>query len=151
MKKTVCWVGMGFLFVMMTMISCAPIQKTIIATSNLPLIKGTYEGWADFGIGQSRPVLTQVRISNDTVPIQGSITFNNVPEKVAAAIPADTKTAGNDITVLFTDGKISNQGTLIAQSGKDFFELTYYGGEKPKIEGWFYYWALKGTFSVTKK
>ena len=105
----------------------------------------------DFGIGQYRPVLTQVQISNDTVPIQGSITLNNVPELVAAVIPADSKTAGNNVTIGFTDGKISNHGTLIAQSGKDFFELTYYGGDKPKMEGWFYYWALKGTFSVTKK
>ena len=150
-QKSICLVGIGLLFISMALVSCAPVQKTIVTTSNLSTLKGTWEGWTDFGIGQGRPVLTWVEIVNDTAPVQGKITLNNLPGNLASIFPAEAKTAGNNVTVEFTNGILSNHGTLIAQSGKNFLELTYFAGEKPKIQGWFYYWALKGTLEVTKK
>ena len=72
-------------------------------------------------------------------------------QPLATIFPADAKTADNSVTVSFGNAGISNHGTLIAQSGKDELELTYYGGASPKIQGWFYYWATKGTFEVSKK
>ena len=127
------------------------VKRTVITNSNLSSLKGTWEGWTSFGIGQFRPVLTWVEIVNGSVPIQGKITFNHLPEPVALVFPADAKSADNTITVDFNNGMISNQGTIIDQSGKNIFELTHYDGKKPKLEGWFYYWSVKGTFSVTKK
>ncbi len=151
MKRTTCLAGIRLLLVSVTLLSCAPAQKTIVTTSNLSTLKGTWEGWTDFGLGQAPPVLTYLEIINDSPPIQGKITLNQLPGPVALVIPADAKTADNSLIIDFKNGKISNQGTIIAQSGQNFVELTYFGGGKPKLEGWFYYWALKGTLTVTKK
>ena len=130
---------------------CAPMQKTVITDTNLSVLKGTWEGWTTIGIGGGKGVLTRLVIRNDTVPVQGSVTFNNLPSDLALNIPADHKTAGNDVTVNFSEGKISPAGTIVAQSGKNSLELTYFEGEKPKIKGQFWYWAMKGTFDVTRK
>lgn len=151
MKKSICLVGIGLLFISMALAGCAPVQKTIITTRDLPVLKGRWQGWTNFGIEQTAGVLTQLEITTDTGPIRGKVTFNNLPSALAAIIPAENKTVGNDVTVDFGEGKISNHGTVIAQSGQNILELTYFAGEKPKIQGWFYYWALKGTLEVTKK
>ena len=151
MKRTICLTGIGLLLVSVALVSCAPAQKTVISNSNLPTLKGAWEGWTDFGLGQAPAVLTYLEIINDSPPIQGKITLNQLPGPVALVVPADAKTADNSLIIDFKNGKISNQGTIIAQSGQNFVELTYYGGGKPKLEGWFYYWALKGTLSVTKR
>ena len=151
MKKTFGLSWMGYLLISIALAGCTSVEKTVITASNLPSIQGTYEGWTEFGIGQYRPVMTQVHISNNTVPIQGRVTFNNLPEDLARVIPADQKTAGNNVTINFSDGKISQNGTVISQIGQNTLELTYFEGEKPKIRGWFYYWMFKGSFEVTKK
>ena len=105
----------------------------------------------NFGIGSGQGFMCYLDIANDTPPIQGKITFVQLPEPLAMIFPADAKTADNSVTVNFRNAEISNNGTLIAQSGKDELELTYYGGARQKIQGWFYYWATKGTFEVSKK
>ena len=151
MRRSMCTVVFGLMVVSLVWISCASTPKTIVTTSNLSVLKGVWEGWTEFGIGQGKPVLTQVEIVNDTVPITTKITLNNLPSEVARIFPAEAKTAGNDVTFQFSDGKISDQGTLIARSGKDVLELTYFSGKKPKIQGWFYYWVTKGTFEAYKK
>ncbi len=154
MKRTICWIGIGLFLASLALAGCAstpPVKATVITNSNLSSLKGRWEGWTSFGIGQSRPVLTWVEIINSSVPLQGKITFNQLPETVASAFPADNKTADNSITINLNNGRISDKGTIIDQNGKNIVELTYYDDEKPKLEGWFYYWTAKGTFSVTKK
>jgi hypothetical protein len=151
MKKTICLMGMGLVLVSMVMMSCAPVQKTIITKSNLSTLKGTWEGWTTFSSIPSGPVRTTLEITNDIVPVQGRITLNNLPDGVASVFPADAKTAGGDVTIDFKNGLISDQGTLIGQSGQNFLELTYYAGEKPKFGGWFYYYGTRGTVELTKK
>jgi hypothetical protein len=151
MARSICAAGIGLVVVSLLLASCASAPRTMVTTSSLPALKGTWEGWTDFGIGQGKPVLTQVTIVNDTVPITTKITLFNLPSEVARVFPAEAKTAGNDVTFEFTGGKITNQGTLIAQSGKDILEITYFAGKKPKIQGWFYYWVTKGTFETYKK
>jgi len=44
MKKTICLVGIGLFFVSMVLLSCAPLQKTVITKDNLSTLKGTWEG-----------------------------------------------------------------------------------------------------------
>jgi hypothetical protein len=151
MKKMIGLMGMGLLLVSMVWVSCAPMQKTVVTKSNLPTLKGNWQGWTTFSSIPSRPVLTTMQITNDTVPVQGNITLNNLPDNVALAFPADTKTAGGNITIDFKNGMISDQGTLIGQSGQNFLELTFYAGEKPKFDGWFYYYGARGTVELTKK
>ena len=151
MRKSICLVGIGSLFVSLVLIGCASAPKTLVTTSNLPALRGTWQGWTSFGIGKSRPVLTWVEIVGDTVPVTARITLNNVPDPVALIFPAEVKTAGNNVTFQFTDGVINNQGALFFQNGKNVLEITYFAGEKPKIEGWFYYWTVKGTFDANRK
>ena len=149
MKKIMVLVGVSLFLV--SMVSCAPMQKTMVTKSNLSALKGNWQGWTTFSSIQSTPVLTYLQITNDSVPVQGNITLNNLPDAVAAVFPADAKTAGNNVTIDFSNGKITDQGTLIGRSGENFLELTYYAGEKPKFSGWFYYYGFKGTVEFTKK
>ncbi|HVP79012.1 MAG TPA: hypothetical protein VMV04_14085 [Thermodesulfobacteriota bacterium] len=151
MKRAICLAGMGLLLVSMVLVSCAPMQKTVLTKSNLPTLKGNWQGWTTFSSLPSAPVLTYLQIANDTVPVQGNITLNNLPDNVALAFPADAKTAGGNVTINFSNGMITDQGTLIGQTGQNFLELTYYAGEKPKFNGWFYYYGAKGTVEFTKK
>ena len=151
MKKAICLMGLRLLLVSMLLVSCAPVQKTMVTKSNLPSLKGTWQGWTTFSSVQSNPILTTLEITNDTVPVQGRITLENLPRAVASIFPADAKTAGNDVTIDFKNGMISDQGTLIGQTGQNFIELTLSVGEKMKMNGWFYYYAAKGTVELTKK
>ncbi len=121
----------------------------------MPSLKGNWQGWTTFSSVQSASVLTTLQITNDTVPVEGNITLIKLPDRVAFAFPADSKMAGGNVTIGFNNGRITDQGTLISQSkstgGRDFIELTYYAGEKPKLSGSFYYYYSKGTVEFTKK
>ena len=152
MKKMICLVGMGFLFVSMVFMGCASLQlqKTAITKSNLSTLKGTWSGWTTFRSFSSNPVLTSMEIDNDTVPIKGKITLQNLPQAVAARFPADAKT-GNSVIIQFANAHVSDQGTLIGTAGQNFLELTLLLGEKTKMDGWFYYYGGKGTVTLTKK
>jgi len=96
-------------------------------------------------------VLTTLEISNDTIPLQGKITLSNLPQGVASLFPVESLSAGNQAAIGFQNGKISDQGTIIGQSGENFLELTYFATEKPKFDGWFYYFGARGTLTVTKQ
>ena len=151
MKKTIYLLGVSLLLVSMVMASCASAPKTIITNSNLPALKGNWQGWTTFSSLQSTPVLTYLEITNDTVPVQGKMTLSSLPDRVALAFPADSKTAGGDVTINFNNGTITDQGTLKGNSGQNFLEFTYYAGEKQKLNGWFYYYGTNGTVELTKK
>ncbi len=149
MKKLICLVSSGVLLVSIVFVSCAPVRKTIITKGNLFTLKGKWEGWTTFGSFQANPVLTTMEIDNDIVPLKGKINLINVPDKIAATFPGVALPAGNNITIVFANGEISDQGTLIGQSGKNFLELTLSAGGK--MSGWFYYYGSKGTIELTKK
>ena len=151
MRKLICLVGTGLLLVSMAFVSCAPVQKTVITKDNLSTLKGKWEGWTIFSSFQANPVLTTMEIDNDTVPVKGKINLINVSDKIAATFPGVALPAGNNITIDFANGEISDQGTLIGQTGKNFLELTLSAGEKMKMNGWFYYYGSKGTVELTKK
>jgi len=150
-KKVICLFGIGLLFVSMVMIGCATVQKTIITKSNLPTLIGKWEGWTTFGSVETLSVMTTLEIYNDTIPVQGKITLIHLPDSVAFAFPADAKTAGDNAIINFPNGMISDQGTLISQSGQDFLEFTLFVGEKIKMNGRFYYYGFRGTMHLTKK
>jgi hypothetical protein len=151
MRNRLSLAGIGLLFVSVVGMACAPVQKTIITKSDLPTLKGTWSGWTIFSSAQNNPVLTTLEINNDTVPLQGRITLSNLPQGVASLFPVESLSAGNQVAIHFRNGKISDQGTIIGQSGENFLELTYSAGEKPKFDGWFYYFGARGTLTVTKQ
>jgi hypothetical protein len=153
MKKMICFFGIGLLFVSMVLVGCASLQlrKTALSENNLSTLKGTWSGWTTFKSFSTNPVLTSMEIDNDTVPVKGKITLNNLPAGVAARFPADAKTAGNSVIIQFVNAHVSDQGTLIGTTGQNFLELTLFTGEKTKMDGWFYYYGGKGTVTLTKK
>ncbi len=151
MKKVICLVGLGLLLVSISVLSCAPVQKTVITKDNLPALKGKWEGWTIFSSFQASPVLTTMEIDNNTVPIKGKINLFNLPQKIADNFPGVPLSAGNNIVIDFANGEISDQGTLIGQTGKNFLELTLLAGAKMKMNGWFYYYGSKGTVELTQK
>jgi hypothetical protein len=154
MRKLICLVGIGSLFVSMVLIGCASMttgQKTVITQSNLSILKGTWQGWTTFSSYLDKPVQTTVEINNDAVPLKGRITLTNLPDRAAALFPADAKTAGNNVIINFNNGRISDQGTLIGTTGENFLELTLYSGEKMRMIGWFYYYGARGTMELNKK
>jgi hypothetical protein len=151
MKRAFCLAAMGLVLISMVLMSCAPAQKTIISNSDLSSLVGRWEGWVNFGMGGGAGFMCNLVISNATPPIQGSVTFVQLPNQLAMVFPADAKSADNSVTIDFKNATLSNNGTLVAKSGENTLELTYFGGASPKIQGWFYYWATKGNFEVTKK
>jgi len=78
---------MGLLFVSMALLSCTP-AKTVITQSNLPTLRGTWEGWTTFSSFQANPVLTKFEIYNTTIPLVGMITLYNIPQGIANVMPA---------------------------------------------------------------
>ena len=153
MKKAMGLVGFGLLLVLVGLLSCAqvPVEKTIVTEGNLSALKGTWSGWTSFKGLASSSVLTNLEISNDTVPIQGTITLYNLPQGVANLFPNESLSLGNNFTLDFKNGLISDKGTIIAESGKNSLELAYYAGEKPRVDGWFLYYSANGTMTLTKK
>ena len=151
MKKRICLVGVGLLLVSVALLACAPVQKTMITKNNLSLVKGTWQGWTTFSTVSAAPVLTTMKITNDTVPLTGSIILTNVPQQVANILPSAALPAGNNVTIDFANGEISSDGTLVNHGGKNFIDLSFFAGEKPKLSGWFYYYGAKGTMELTKK
>lgn len=153
MKKLICLVGIGPLFLWMVLLSCAsmPGPKTAITTSNVSLLQGKWSGWTTFMSFQDSPVITTLEFTNATVPLQGSITINfGTHDAVASKFPADAKRAGNLSIIEFNNGMISDQGTVIVRTGQDFLELTLHSGEKMKMKGLFYYYGSRGRVEFTK-
>jgi len=96
-------------------------------------------------------VLTNLEINNTTLPLAGTITLYNIPQEIANIMPSSALPAGNNVTINFKNGEITNQGNIIGHTGQNFLELTLYAGEKMKMSGWFYYYGIKGTMDLTKK
>ena len=151
MRKRIFLVGIGLLLVSVALLSCAPMQKTVITKNNLSILKGSWQGWTSFSTVQATPVLTSMEINNDTVPLMGKMVLFNLPQQIANILPGAALPAGNNVTIDFASGEISSEGTLVNHGGKNFIDLTLYAGEKPKLSGWFYYYGVKGTMELTKK
>ncbi len=151
MKKRIFLVGTGLLLVSVALLSCAPVQKTMITKNNLSILRGSWQGWTSFSTVSATPVLTSMDINNDTVPLMGKMVLFNLPQPIANIFPGAALPAGNNVTIDFANGEISSEGTFVNHGGKNFIELTLFAGEKPKLNGWFYYYGVKGTMELTKK
>ena len=152
MKKNGCFMSLVMLLVWMLLAACAPMQKTVITNSNLPALKGKWSGWMIFSGYQGNSLMTTLEIFNDKVPIEGRIIINDFP---AAArnmfgIPLKDVMADNSIILKFNDAKITDEGTLRGTNGQNFCELTYYAGEKQRLDGRFYFNGAAGTSEFTK-
>ncbi len=142
------------LFISIALAGCAsmaPPQKTIITKDNLSALKGTWSGTSSFSSASTHPIPTNLEFTNDTIPMQGTINLYGLPGVLVDLFPSESLSMGGNFTLHFKNGHISDKGTLLGTSGQNFLELTYYAGEKPRIDGWFYYYGANGTMSLTKK
>ena len=113
-----------------------------IAQKDLAALKGTWQGTATGGGGGTCNVT--IEIMNDTEPLQGKMTFTNIPAKVKTdwALTEPHVTESND-------GKITSAGTIMFTGPTGFFEITKIAGNK--LSGWGYSMGFKGDVSATKK
>jgi hypothetical protein len=153
MKKMGCFMWMILLLVWMLLAACAPMQKTVITNSNLPTLKGTWSGWTTFRGYQGNSLMTTLEIFNDNVPIEGRIIIHHFPAAArnTFGIPLKDVMADNSIILKFNDAKITDDGTLLGTNGQNYLELTYYEGEKQKLDGPFYFYGAAGTTEFTRR
>ena len=148
MKKTLCLVAILLLLVGVILSERAIAQpKTNLTKDNLTLLEGTWEGSADFAVGVSvRLVLV---INNNSLPLEGKISFLNIPVGRADLFPG--RFSGSTYEGNFDNGTITNKGDLIITGqGGNFGEFSLSKDQK-KLTGWFYLWGARGTMTLKKK
>ncbi len=110
--------------------ACATVPIKPIASSDLPDLKGKWEGTREIVLNFLRTFsYAQLEIFNDTLPLKGKLTLY-IPEYT-----------GNEVrTYPFEDGQVDQTGKLIINLPEDNrMELSFYSGEAKK--------TLYGSFS----
>ena len=128
------------LLVSIVFVGYAEMQKIAISKDNLADLKGKWVGSRSGRTGTS--LNTDLEISNDSLPVEGKITFYDVqrPGKARTTETTDFK------------GKINDQGNLFFKGPNNEVELSLYKDDgKMKLEGNFYWFGSKGTMSFKKK
>jgi len=125
----------------MVLVSYAEMQKIALSESNLADLKGKWVG--SRSTAKRVGINTDLEIFNDSLPVQGKLTFYNV-----------TKPGGKSDTTEIRDfkGKINDQGNLFFKGPNNEVELSLYkDGDKMKLEGNFYWFGSSGTMSFKKE
>jgi hypothetical protein len=143
MRKIIC---LAVVVLMIALVGCAG-QKVAITQSNVPSLKGTWEGTLGYGFYEGASGPAKLEILNDTVPLKAKLTMN-VPQIVATGfgIPAGNNVLEND------NGKLTNAGTVLwtgADAAKASFEVSL-KGEK-SLNAWFFFKGMRGDGNFTKK
>jgi len=110
--------------------ACATVPIKPIASSDLPDLKGKWEGTREIVLNFLRTFsYAELGIYNDTLPLKGKLTLY-IPEYT-----------GNEVrTYPFEDGQVDQTGKLIINLPEDNrMELSFYSGEAKK--------TLYGSFS----
>ena len=103
--------------------ACATVPVKPIASSDLPVLKGKWEGTREIVINFLRTFsAAELEIYNDTLPLKGKLTLY-VPEYI-----------GNEVrTYPFEDGQVDQTGKLIINLHEnDRMELSFSSGETKK-------------------
>jgi len=146
MKKIVCLTA-ALLFVAGAILTeSAVAQKTTPFTkANMNMLKGKWEGSADFGSGFKCQMVLE--ITNDAPPFKGNVGWYNIPVgqmQFPGNFSGDTKMEGP-----FENGILSNKGNFLIQGqGGNFGEFSLMGKD---LDGWFYIWGARGTARLKKK
>jgi hypothetical protein len=140
MKRIIFPLGAILLIISMALVSYAGWEKIAITKGNLAELKGEWTGSRTLGPATEKN--TDLEISNDSLPVQGKITFYDVRKgrKVEKMEIRNFK------------GKINDQGNLYIKGPNNEVELSLYKENgKMKLEGNFYWFGAKGTMSFKKK
>jgi len=147
MRKLVCLSMIVALLVSMTVVlATAQTKTTKLTKENAKVLKGTWQGNMEFASGLS--CLFVMTVDNDTVPLKGKLSMQNIPAGRADLFPGGF--SGTTYEGPYDNGLITNKGTLIISGqGGNFGEWTL-KGEK-QLTGWFYFYGTQGTFNLKKK
>jgi hypothetical protein len=141
MKKTICLVAIVLL------IGCAGVGPTRmkIAATDLPGLKGTWEGMLGYGLTEVTASPAKLEILTDTVPLRVKLTVD-IPDVVASRMGI---TAGKNIFES-DDGVITTQGTVVwTGAAKNFLEISIVG--EGKLTAWYFFRGLRGDGTLRKK
>ena len=136
MKKIVCVVGIVMLFA--SLVFAAGISKKDLAG-----LKGTWEGTASAGAGGGS-VKATLEIMNDTEPLQGKLTFTNIPQGARTTYRIDETVTGES-----NDGMITSAGTIMFTGSNGFFEITSI--KDNTLKGWGFFKGFKANITAKKK
>jgi len=132
MKKIVCVVGIVMLFASMVF---------ALSKKDLAGLKGTWEGTAT-SAGSS--VNAKFEIMNDTEPLQGKLTFTNIPQGARTTYRIDETVTGES-----NDGMITSAGTIMFTGSNGFFEITSI--KDNTLKGWGFFKGFKANITAKKK
>ncbi len=134
----------------------APTTPTVLTQDNLPILEGRWEGSIVFA-GDVRTTAI-LDIYNDSLPLKGDISIENIPREAANIFPGGFEGSGWES--YFDTGTITNKGGLIIRGrGGNFGEFTLIEGRskrsviegESKLDGWFYLWGAKGAATLHKR
>jgi hypothetical protein len=150
MKKRV-WYGSLVLFLVAVVsvswlcftprVDCAS-RPEILTPKDASALKGKWVGRTQFGsFGSAQAAtdtVTELEITNDTLPMEGKITFLVLPRDVWRDLPASIQggPTGQGAVVQFKKGRLSDKGAFMLISGDNSLTLHLYNeGGKQKLVG----------------
>jgi len=158
MKKVLCLIAVFLLLAEAIIAECAtvPTTTTILTENNLAILEGRWEGSAVFGGGVHTTVTLD--IYNDSLPLKGKVSIQNIPREAANIFPDGFEGSGWES--YFDTGTITDKGGLMIRGrGGNFGEFSLIESEskrlvlegESKLDGWFYLWGAKGAASLRKR
>ena len=158
MKKVLCLIAVLILLVEAIIAECATVPTTtiILTRDNLAVLEGRWEGSAVFGEGVYTTMTLD--IYNDSLPLKGKVSIQNIPREAANIFPDGFEGSGWES--YFDTGTITDKGGLMIKGrGGNFGEFPLIESEskrlvlegESKLDGWFYLWGAKGAATLHKR
>jgi hypothetical protein len=167
MKQIPCWIAALLLLAEAIIVGCATAQttKTTLTKDNLPILQGRWEGPVVFGVSVRTTLILD--IYNNSLPLRGKISIQNIPEDAANIFPDGFESSGWES--YFDTGAITDKGgVIITGRGGNFGEFTLVEGKskdsliegksktsqdslierESELDGWFSLWGAKGTTTL---
>jgi hypothetical protein len=132
--------GVILLIISVAVVSYAEMEKIAISRGNLTDLKGKWVGSRVVGPGTM--LNTDLEIYNDSLPVEGKLTFYDVRR---------AHKAGTTEIVDFKGARINDQGNLVIKGPNVELELSLYKDDgKMKLEGNYVWMAARGTAMFKK-
>jgi hypothetical protein len=143
MRKIIC---LAVVALMIACMGCAA-KRMSITQSDLPKLKGTWEGAISYGLYDVQQGPMTLEILNDKPPIAGKVTLD-VPQIVASqyAVQSGKQSRENP------DGKLTPQGTILWTGGgaaNHSMEFYLIGENRARVL--YYFLGIKGDALLSKK
>jgi len=141
MKRLIFLWGITLLIISMALVSYAEMQKIALSEGNLADLKGKWIG--NRNTAARGGLNTDLEISNDSLPVQGKLTFYNVRKAGGKSDTTETREF---------KAKINDQGNLFFKGSKNEVELSLYKDDgKMKLDGNYHWGGDSGAMSFKKQ